>query len=75
MNEIDSDERPEIVRRIERRQQGVDAFGRARRRLERRFAGIVLGERIGAEVMIEGDVLLEDHHQVLNRRRRLRFYP
>ncbi len=38
---------------------------------ERRLAAQVQGVRVGAEVMIEGDVLLEDHDEMLDRRRGL----
>ena len=39
---------------------------RERPRVERRFAIGIGGKGIGAEVVIEGNVLLEDHHQVLD---------
>src|SRR5262249_9697078 len=38
--------------------------------MERRLAGLVGRSGVGAEVMVERDVLLEDHDEVLDRRRR-----
>ena len=53
-------------RRIRCRLEAVDGGG-ARRGRELRAIG-VLRRRVGLEVVVEGNVLLEDHHEVLDRR-------
>ncbi len=49
--------------------QAVDR-GRARQRRERRLTGRVGGVRVGPEIVVERDVLVEDDHDVLDRRGR-----
>ena len=67
VDQVDAGQRLEAVRRIERRQQSVDALWRAPRGFELRLARIVLRHRVSCEIMIEGDVLLKDHDQMLDR--------
>ena len=64
-----SSKRLEVVRRVERCCQIVRRW-RIGSRGERRLVGTVHGVRIGAEVMVERNVLAEDHDQVLDRRLR-----
>src|ERR687887_426961 len=72
----------ELIRTVEalrigeigvRRQQGVGQAVHSRRagtRDESRLAWRILRARVGPEVVIKRSVLLEDHHDVLDRRRR-----
>src|SRR5205823_10266820 len=70
VEKIDARKRPETVVHIERVDEIVD-LRRVLSRHKRRFARKILRLRIGSEIMIERNVLLEDHHQMFDRRRGL----
>ena len=53
---------------VERVDEVVD-LRRVLRRRERRLAGKIHGFRIGTEIMIKRNVFLEDHDNMLDRRR------
>jgi hypothetical protein len=67
VEQIDARERREIIVHVERVDEVVD-FRRVRRRRKRRLAGQIQGLRVGAEIMIERDVFLKDHDDMLDRR-------
>ena len=69
IDRVDAIGRVELVG-IRKEQAGIQAFDLRRERpgVERRLAVRVGRMRIGGEVVIEGAVLVEDHHQVLDRR-------
>jgi hypothetical protein len=64
VDKIDAAQRLEPIVDVERGEQRVDAFGCPRLGLER-GAVPILRNRIGAKVVIERDVFLEDHDHVL----------
>ena len=68
VEEIQARERREMMVHVERGGEAVD-LRRARRRHELRLAGQVEGVRIGAEIVVERDVFLEDDDDMLDRRR------
>src|ERR1700730_6547253 len=53
VDEIYADQRNEVLRRVKRREQRIDALGCARRGLKWGFAGIVLRLGIGTKIVIE----------------------